>query len=344
MEQFPRPANIRDVALKAGVSISTVSQALNQKGRVSVETRQRVIAAAAALDYRPMSIARSLRGGRSGMIAISLTEPPGAPIAVTDFDYFRKLNDGATSAALAAGLALVTLPSSRAPEMFVTTQLDGAIIVDPIPDDLSVIRLRARGIPLVTAGRGNDDGGETWVDNDHDAATRAVLDHLRSRGAKRIALLTVPPVHSYAVDMRRTYESWCSEFRAPTIVEEAVAATTEIAGVLAARRLFARADPPDAIYAGLDGQALGVLLAAEAAEISVPTDLMIACCTDSQSSAHANPPLTALNLHPEELGHRAVQLLVAQIEGRPTESVERLVPWKLIERDSTNRRKPRPEL
>ena len=336
MDSSPRQSNIHDVARRAGVSISTVSQALNNKGRVSAETQQRIIEAADELNYRPMSSARSLRGGRSGMIALTLTEPPRAPIAVTDFDYFRRLNDGATSAALSAGLALVTLPSRSAPEMITTTQLDGAIVVDPIPDDPSLKQLRALGIPLVTAGRGIDDENDDWVDNDHDAATRAVLDHLRLRGAKRIALLTVPPVHSYAVDMRQTYEAWCFALQAPVIVEQAAAATTEMGGMLAARRLFARDEPPDAIYAGLDGQALGVLIAAESAGISVPDDLMIVCCTDSQSSAHASPPLTALNLHPEALGHQAVELLIAQIENRSTEAIERLVPWTLIERGSTS--------
>jgi len=336
--QVPKPATIKDVARRAGVSITTVSHALNDRGRVSDETRARVWRVAKILEYRPMASARNLGGGRTGIIALSLSQPPGTSIPVTDFDYFRQLNSGATSAALDAGFSLITLPTGRGSERLARTPIDGAIVIDPTPSDAWLAHLRSTNIPFVSAGR-DVDGPETdsWVDNDHAAATRAVLGHLQSAGAQRIALVSVPLVHSYAMDIRKSYETWCSERRMQPLVEETLGTTSEAGGFNGARNLLRGRNPPDAIYAGLDGQALGVLHAAEETGHSVPGDLLVACCTDSAASGAAVPPLTALNLNPHRLGGEAIAILLRLIDGQDSSPETRMIPWKLLRRGSTDR-------
>src|SRR4051812_37283881 len=102
---------IRDVAAAAGVSITTVSDALNGKGRLPEATRQHVRETADRLGYRPSAAARTLRTGRSGLIGLMLTTYGDEPFTFTEIPYFAQMTNAATSAALAHGYGLVVLPT-----------------------------------------------------------------------------------------------------------------------------------------------------------------------------------------------------------------------------------------
>lgn len=329
-----RPVGIKEVAEAAGVSITTVSHALNGKGRVHEQTRQHVQEVAARLGYRPNAVARSLAGGRSGLIGLAVSQTLEGQFAVSDFAYYAQLMSAATAAAFDSGYALV-LASGGEEGAWSSVRLDGLIVVDPVRDDTLCASFVARGVPVVTTGRvpGREDG--FWVDNDHVAGTRAILDHLASRGARRIALLASPPVTSYAIDAREAYEKWCKEHRQDSVVAVARDDLTEGSGFEATVKLLRRAKPPDAIYATLDRLALGALLAAHANSLTVPKDLLVAGCTDSEAGKLARPSLTALALNPEEIGRESVAMVTELIEGRRPQSPHVLVPTKVLPRSST---------
>ena len=105
-------AGIRDVAAAAGVSITTVSDALNGKGRLPDATRRHVREVADRLGYRPSAAARTLRTGKSGLIGLTVTTYGDEPFTFTEFAYFAEMARAATSAALARGYALVILPAT----------------------------------------------------------------------------------------------------------------------------------------------------------------------------------------------------------------------------------------
>ncbi len=158
---------ITDVAAAAGVSITTVSHALNGKGRIPEETRQRVRDAAEALGYRPSSAARNLGGRRAGLISISLSQDEGHCVGMSDVAYFLQLVS-ATAAAIASGYALILSSDlTNVPSPLDHLSVDGGIVIDPIADDPHVARLEEAGAAVVTTGRvpGRTDG--YWVDNDH---------------------------------------------------------------------------------------------------------------------------------------------------------------------------------
>ena len=187
-----RPASIEDVARQAGVSLTTVSHALNGKGRVSPETRVRVAEAAKALGYRGSAIARRLASGaRGGVLALHVAARD-SPTIVSDIEYFTILMTAAATAALSHGYWLALAPVSATVDMWNSLPTDGVIIVDPLIDDPMVRAFGDRNVPVVTVGRAalevDCDGG--WVDNDHNAGTRAILEHLRSQGAASIALIS----------------------------------------------------------------------------------------------------------------------------------------------------------
>jgi len=334
-----RTVGIREVAEEAGVSITTVSHALNGKGRVHEETRRRIQEIAQRLGYRPNAIARSLAGGRTGLVGLAVAQTLEGQFAVSDFAYYAQLMSAATAVSFDSGYALV-LASGGHGSSWMGVRLDGLIVVDPVRDDPLCAEFRDREIPVVTTGRilGEKEDEGFWVDNDHRAGTRSILDHLASRGAERIALICSPPVTSYALDAREAYEAWCEKRGQDALVSVARSDLTEGSGFEATTKLLRRSRPPDAVYATLDRLALGALLAAQAQGLSVPRQLLVAGCTDSEAGKLARPSLTALALNPEQIGREAVAMVADLIEGREPPERHVLVPTRVLPRNSTRRR------
>jgi len=327
---------IKDVAAEAGVSITTVSHALNGKGRLPDETRERVRAVADRLGYRPNVNARNLAGGRSGLLALAVSQVEDLAFQLGDFDYFATLIRYATMAALDRGYALAAIaPVTDAEETFHRIPADGAIVVDPLPGDRSLAYLRRRGKAIVTTGRALDGPEDDyWVDNDHPAGVASVLDHLAEVGARRIALVLPSYSASYITDVRQGYCDWCTRHGAEDVIATAEG-VTEAAGFDAAATLLDGPEPPDAIYAALDRLAIGVLMAADIRGVAVPGQLLVAACTDSRAARDAKPPLTTLGLNPEQIGAEAAGMLIDLVEGVEVAPRHRLVPTTLAPREST---------
>jgi DNA-binding LacI/PurR family transcriptional regulator len=337
MTRKPGRVGMRDVAAAAEVSVTTVSDALNGKGRLPEQTRDHVRTVARRLGYRPSLVARGLASRRAGNLALTISTQEGSTFAFGALDYFVQLMSSATSTALEHGYALSLLhrDSSGLP---LDLPVDGAIVVDPVVHDVTLSQLREHGVPTVTTGRDPALEDGAWqVDNDHAAGTEKILQHLRGAGAGRIALISGPPVHSYIVDAVRAYEQWCTRHGDAPMHSVAKYSQTEAAGYTAASALLSHADRPDAIYATLDRLALGAALAARASELTVPDDLLLAGLSDSEASRTATPPLTTLALNPTSIAQRAVEMLVALVEGRSVADPQVTVPTRVIARTSTRR-------
>lgn len=329
---------IKEVARAAGVSVTTVSHALNGKGRLPDSTRERVRATAERLGYRPSATARNLVGGKTGLLGLAVSQADGSPFMLSDFAYFSQVITAATQAAMGHGYALVLTPPDRGLGAHAGVEVDGAIVVDPVGGDLTVDDLRAAGVPLVTTGRiVGGDAAAPWVDNDHDAGVRSVLDHLARRGAERIALMTSPEQMSYTLDVEASYRGWCAHAGMEPLISVARADLTESAGFAAAERLLEARHPPHAIYASYDRLALGALLAASARGVQVPRDLLLVMTATESASGLGRPSITTLNLHPELIGRHAVDLLVELIEGREPPERHVVVPTRIVARASTRR-------
>jgi DNA-binding LacI/PurR family transcriptional regulator len=331
--------DIREVARVAGVSVTTVSHALNGKGRLPEETRRHVQSVADHLGYRPSATARNLVGGKTGLLGLVVSQPTRGSFAVSDFAYFTEIMAAATAAAMARGYALVLAPPDWGLGEGGPVAVDGAIVIDPLRRDPLVREFARAGTPVVTTGRALDSAGDgAWIDNDHVGATRRVLDHLAKRGAQRIGLLTNPTRISYTVDVEDAYRAWCEERRLEPMIEYARADLTERAGFAAASEMLRLAEPPDAIHATYDRLAYGVVLAAGALGIRIPDDLLLAMTATNSGAPPQHPTITSLDLHPAEIGRLAAELLVDLIEERQPPERQLVVPTRLIPRGSTNRR------
>jgi DNA-binding LacI/PurR family transcriptional regulator len=326
---------IRDVAAAAGVSITTVSDALNGKGRLPEATRNHVRQTADRLGYRPSAAARTLRTGRSGLIGLMLTTYGDEPFTYTQIAYFAQMTGAATSAALDRGYGLVVLPTSAHHHVWASVALDGAIVLDPVPDDPVLAELHRRGIPVVTDGR--EVGTQTsqgWVDNDHDAGVRTVLDHLVGAGATRIGLIGGTTRDNYTQESMTAYRDWCAE-RGQEPVMEVFPVPDRQESSLAAHRILRHEPRPDAVFGIYDPCGVDLLAAAHAARLRVPEDLLVACCSENAAYASSTPPVTTLSLKPRSCGAVAVELLVDAIEHPKAAKSHQVVTTSLSARDSS---------
>ncbi|GAA4963736.1 hypothetical protein GCM10023238_34060 [Streptomyces heliomycini] len=231
------------MAAAAGVSITTVSDALNGKGRLPDATRRHVREVADRLGYRPSAAARTLRTGKSGLIGLTVTTYGDEPFTFTEFAYFAEMARAATSAALARGYALVILPATSRHDVWSNVALDGTVVIDPSDQDPVVSELVRQGLPVVSDGRPVGALPVTaWVDNDHEAAVTGILDHLADAGARRIGLLTGTSTDTYTHLSTTAYLRWCERVGQDP-VHEAYPAHDPCAGAVAADRLLARPGP-----------------------------------------------------------------------------------------------------
>ncbi|NSC22672.1 LacI family transcriptional regulator [Streptomyces albus subsp. chlorinus] len=348
-------AGIRDVAAAAGVSITTVSDALNGKGRLPDTTRSHVREVAERLGYRPSAAARTLRTGKSGLIGLTVTTYGEEPFTFTEFPYFAEMARAATSTALARGYALVILPAPArrgvaglsgrpghsgpsGPDVWSNVALDGTIVVDPSEKDPIVTELVRSGMPVVSDGKpGESLPVAAWVDNDHEAAVRRILDHLAESGARRIGLLTGTSTDTYTRVSTAAYLDWCRRVGQDPVYER-YPAHDPCAGAVAADRLLARPDRPDAVYGLFDPNGTDLLAAARRYGLRVPEDLLLVCCSESASYATTAPPITTLSLKPGRIGTTVVQLLIDAIEGSsPPRPVQQVMPTELLVRTSSQR-------
>jgi DNA-binding LacI/PurR family transcriptional regulator len=326
-----RPIRLIDVAREAKVSTATVSHALSGKGRIPEATRARVREVAQRMGYEPDPAARRLAGGRTGLIALAFSLPDALPVGLTDVDYFNKAIRSATERAVEHDYALVVGPPTPQTTVWQRTPLDGVVVFDPVEGDPVLADFRSRGIPLVLSGRDPADGDDYCVDNDHVAGTRSVLDHLADRGARNVALLAADLHDAFTSDCVAAYRSWCGERELEPVIAMPAMPLIETDEP---ERLLGRPDPPDAVYATEEILGVRMLEAAERRGLSVPGDLLLAVVAD-RTPAAADVPLTTLELDPARTAAEAIDVLVELIEGRPPAERERLIPTRLVVREST---------
>ena len=322
---------IHDVAKAAEVSIGTVSDALNGKGRMSEATRERVRAAAAALGYRPHFAARSLRQGRSGLIGLILRPFSDAPSMLAASSYFNELISAATTDALADGYSMVVIPAGMADDGALWLPLDGAMVADPLDDDPLIAALKARGIPVLTGWTGDPE--VLCIDHDHRSTMRAVLAHLLDQGATRMGLLTGDEPDWYTRTSVAAFHEFCDEHGLARVVE-AIRYKDNEPYVDGALRLLEHR--PDAVFSLDELVGHAMLDAARRCGLRIPDDLMVVC-TDDVAYATTSPPLSTLGFQPRRMSEEGTALMAQALRGDFPAEPHRLIPTVLTIRESSAR-------
>jgi DNA-binding LacI/PurR family transcriptional regulator len=335
--------SIRDVAREAGVSVTTVSHALNDKGRLHPETRARVREVAQRLGYRPNPAARSLVSGHTGLIAVLASLPSGVHADIGDFGYFADMIGGATGVAVAHDVALVVAPTvgdRRGGEPFVWDRipLDGVVVAGPMRGDPTLAALRDRAIPFVTIGRDPEGGSDAVVEPDDRAGTREILAHLRQAGAASPGLIVLPPLYASTADTAAAYASWCAENGVPErcVVTDIADLLVDRHSVIAAAVDRLLAQGVDAIHCPVEQLGMAALAALQERGVAVPADVMLSTTNDAGRAEVASPPVTTLDTDHADVGRLAVEVLLDVVAGTRTPPFRARVACRITARASTD--------
>lgn len=330
--------NLREFARAVGLSVSTVSRALNGYDDVNEETRRRVVAAAEQLGYSPDPAARRLRRGSSDMIGFVLS-PPQKHFANP---FFLDLMMGIEERLRETPFQLViTTAKSTSDELSSFRRLveqqrvDGIIFARTRRHDERVSYLQKRGIAFATLGRSESERPFPWVDIDHTIVGRDGCGRFIALGHKRIALLNTPSYLMYSHHRRAGYEAALVAADLPLdpdlIVEEDL---TEEGGLAGARRLLALADPPTAILCGHDLVAMGAIQAISQAGKLAGREIGVIGSDNNPMGTFTNPPLTTFSAPTLAAGRRLAELLLARLDGQPAETLQEVWSPELIIRSS----------
>lgn len=324
------------MAARAGVSRTTVSLVLNERGSsIPDATRRRVLDAARDLDYHPHHSARGLAGGRSHTLALVLRQTAeqvagDALLAET----LRGLAGAARSAHYRVLVEPLTPGEATYGDLVRSHRADGAVVSGPLFDDPELSDLVADGFPIVIQGSLPGSTAPS-IDIDNVASARAAVEHLIGLGHRRIACITnAPMTYTAAADRLAGYRAALEAAGIaadPALVEEG--GYDASSGHRAMVALLARGRP-DAVFVASDVVALGAIGAIREAGLSVPEDISVVGFDDIPLAAYFDPPLTTIRLPANELGLAAGTALLDLIAGREV-PIRTLLATRIVVRSST---------
>lgn len=329
--------SLKDVAARAGVSVKTVSNVVNDYPHVTPETRSRVVEAIDALGYRPNLSARNLRRGRTGLIALAVPQ--------LDLPYFAELATFVVKAAAAQSWTVLIDQTDgdrdrelQAVSGLGTNLVDGLILSSLAldRDDLVEIRL---DIPLVLLGERVSHGPASHVAIDNVVAAREAVEHLIGLGRRRIAAIGEQqvPAGQTAQLRQQGYEAALSGAGLPFDPELLVPAGhfSRADGASAMASLLDLPEPPDAVFCFNDLIALGALRTLHERGVRVPDDVAVIGFDDVEDGAYSVPTLSTVSPDKEQIAGEAVRTLAARLRGEDAEPRELTAGHKLVLREST---------
>lgn len=330
-----RPATIYDVARHVGVSIATVSRALNGTGQIAPDTRAQIDDAVRTLGYKPNNLARSLVTRSTQTIALLLPD-------ITN-PFYPGLVKGVQDCAHRHGymVLLCTAEGDPAGEesylaMLRARQVDGALV-----DGLQLPKARIGalvddGFPIVSLDRDIDNAVVPLVQVDNRRGARLATEYLLELGHRRIAHVLGFEGLRITSERRRGYEE---ALRAAGVDVDphlvAPGAFTEDGGRAAIDELLDRAGEVTAVFAANDLSAIGVLSGLAKRGIRVPEEISVVGFDDLRLASYVSPPLTTVHQPAEEIGTRAAQVLIDLLQGRRRRQRRILLEPTLVVRGSS---------
>jgi LacI family transcriptional regulator len=328
-------ATLKDVAMRAGVSVGTVSNVLNHPDRVAADTRGRVEDAIRELDFVPTAAARLLRTRRAlvlGLVVPDIANP-----------FFTDVARGAEDAAMEAGYSVILCNSDARPDRedrylsILEAQRVSGIIITPARSSLHPLdRLLSAGVAVTLLDHPTRRRAVSSVTVDHVAGGRLAADHAADLGHRTIGWVAasrdIPQVAAREKGLLAG-----AEHHGLSVVPIEAGAMTAAAGEAAATAYLAHGEPATMLVCANDLLALGAMRALRTAGVDVPGRMSVMGYDDIDFASHAAVSLTSIRQPRYELGRAAAQLAVA--ESRHDDQPHRHVSFTpvLVPRESTAR-------
>lgn len=330
--------NIVELAAELGLSVSTVSKALNGRHDVSAKTRERVQEAARRYGFTPDPAARRLRTQMTETVAFVLSAQQTAFASPFFVDMLVGVNEVMDSNGYQV---IVASPRGAETEIDLFKRLierrriDALIFGRTRRQDERIAFLLERDIPFVAFGRSETSDEFPYLDIDHRVVGRAACARFIALGHRRIALLHAQE-HLMSSHLERLgYEE---ALRAAGIEFDpalrAEAAMTEQAGAAAAGRLLNLEDPPTAFVCGHDLIALGVTRAISEAGKVPGRDIGVIGGDNHPIGRYVQPALTTFSADTDRAGRRMAEMLLERLSGKPAKELQEIWAPELIGRGS----------
>jgi LacI family transcriptional regulator len=323
-------ATIRDVARAAGVSVASVSRALNGLATIRPELRRQIEDVAAQLGYVPHAGARHLSLSRSGTIGVVLPDLHG--------EFYSELLRGMDNEASVRGLHLMLMVMHGEAARGVTAlqtmrgRVDGLVVMAPhVPADELLAHLPA-GMPVVLLNGSGAAPGRARLRLDNHEGAHALVDHLIASGRRALVHVTGPEGNVDAEERLAGARAACARAALPLRIIRGD--FTQGSGARAAEQLLRDGDGVDAIFAANDMMAIGAMMRLREGGVSVPEQVAIAGFDDIPLAQLISPSLTTASIDIADFGGSAVARLAQVIAGNDDDALEQRRPI-LVVRQST---------
>ncbi len=337
---------IYDVAQRAGVSIATVSRALNSLASVRPATRDKVLVAMRELEFVPNSVARGLSSGKHWILGLVFmqTAVDNNVLAVEEASllYTDIVIRGAEARAAANGYSLLLCgagenhPAGMTPLLNLTGTVDGLIMLDRVMTEDEVGEL-SRRIPVVLLAGSGASSAAITVRVDNEQAMRSLAEHfIDVHNVKRVGFVAGHEGSPDSVARSKAFKDAIEE-RGVTLADVDILKSdwTSAGGESAMRARLAREEPlPEAFACANDQTAVGVIYALHAAGVRVPEDILVTGFDDITLTRYFKPPLTTIRQSGSLLGEVAVDALVATLDNSELAERTIVLPTELVVRES----------
>lgn len=335
MEESQKPVSIRDIARLAGVSTATVSRVMNNTGRFSEETRQRVLKIVEENGYVANAAAKNLREARSKTVGLIVPDIAN--------DFYSNLAFHVEQAFAQEGYSVFVCSTKNDEEAewrylrtLASKQVDGIVCIGG--SSALGEAARQKHIPMVCVDRYPVDGPSvSRVISDDVTGGYIAMKHLLEQGCRSIVILAKIVKHASLERMdgylNALHEYGLSEDRRYTLVLPGVAPSLEETDRLVSEFLQSGL-PIDGICAGSDHYAAAALPALKRAGLRMPEDVKVIGYDDSVYARITDPQLSSVRRFPEDMARRGCRMLLDLIEGREVPE-EEIVPVELVVRGST---------
>ncbi|MBI5566080.1 MAG: LacI family DNA-binding transcriptional regulator [Chloroflexi bacterium] len=332
--------DIRGIAKHLGLSVSTVSKALNGYDSVSETTRQRIIEVAHEYNYYPSRAARSLRRNKTEKIGLVLYTH--TPLSNRSSEYYFEVIRGAATASESMGYNLILYLTvgnqlDRLMNVCRSHEVDCLILMLGTGDlDSPVKLLKKEKIPFIVLNKHPKLPNIAYVVSDHEKGAKDAVEHLIELGHQRIAYLGREDDPETSGDRFAGYRQALLD-HGIALDESLVAygSSQAMSAYRAMKELLERPLRPTAVFAYSDGMAIEAIHAISECGLVVPNDISVVGFDDLRVSSVTIPPLTTVRQHLTELGKQAIEALLQQLEDKPPMPVQRTIPVELIVRQSS---------
>lgn len=332
---------LKDIALKSGFSVTTVSRALAGYSDVNEQTRQQIKHIANALGYQPNLLARQFRSQRTQTIGIII---PAHDYAFSS-GFFSQLMLGIGDAIAIEHYDLLISAQESDDDEIATyrrivagNRVDGMILARTRQNDRRIQYLKEQEHPFVVSGRGAPDESSDfpYIDVDSQAGIRSVIGHLVELGHRDIGLILPPPDMAFTGFRHEGYREGITDAGIPYRPEYVVYGDLWwTGGYQGTQSLLEHYPELTAIVACNDLMALGAMSAVQGRGLLVGRDIAVAGFDDTPAAEYAYPPLTTVHQPIYEIGQRLVKMLIGIILGTPPPETQVLLPCKLMVRASS---------